>query len=561
MIRPRLLPAVVGALLALAPAAHAAVGTGRTIVKLKAGVARIQVADVAASIDGQVVRHAAGSPYVLIAPRSGSARLSLAKLPREIEFTDPEILMSNRGEASSLQGPSVPNDPRFPDQWGLQDTGFGIHLPSARARTRGAGVTVAVIDTGIRQDLPDLAGTTFVPGYNAIANNDRTADDNGHGSHVAGTIAQTTDNRLGCAGIAPAAKIMPVKVLDRNGSGSNYSIAVGLQWAADHGAQVANLSLGGGASRTLQDAMATCDRKGMTIVCATGNNGRASILYPAAYPQAIAVGASTRQGTRAPFSNYGAGLSLVAPGEDILQQTIDKATGRPAYYYYDGTSMATPHVTGVCALVKSLNPSLTPTAIRQLLTRTARDLGAPGPDREFGAGLLDAAAAVAAAGGAPAPAPVPTPSPCPPAPTPTPAPGPAPSLPPAPAPSSEAQQVLDLVNVERAKAGAAPLAFHDALMRAAQAHSEDQAAHNQMSHTGSDGSNLGQRLTRVGYPFRTWGENVAYGYATPVAVMQGWLASPGHRANILNPNFNEIGIGIARNARGVPYYTQDFGAR
>jgi serine protease len=574
--------------------------TGRTILKLRepeaSEASRVQVESLAAGIAGQVIRHAEGSPYILVAPRQGRARLDVAAAGSAIEWTEPEVriqaLTGEKGrqaalgsrlsalggtKASSLAGPSVPNDPNFGRQWNLQDTGFGIHLPTARGMARGDGVIVAIVDTGVKQSLSDLAGTRFVPGFNAFTNGSDTDDDRGHGTHICGTIAQTTDNGLGCAGIAPNARIMPVKVLDANGGGTNYTIAAGLSWAASHGAQVVNMSLGGGNSRSEADAVNSCLARGVVVVAATGNNSRGSLLYPAAYPGVIAVGASDNKGQRASFSNYGTGISLVAPGVDILQQTFQG--GRAGFYYFAGTSMATPHVTAVCALVRQVNPSLSPADVKQILMDTARDRGAPGYDTQYGAGLLDAAAAVARAlsstpspspaptpaptpAPAPGPTPTPTPVPAPPelGPAPTPAPTPAPQPAPVPAPSGWQQEMLSRINAERAKAGAGPLAVEDRLTRAAQGWSQYMSDHAYFSHFAPDGSGPGQRITAAGYAWRTYGENIAWGQPDVGSVMDAWLHSPGHRANILNPNFKEVGLGLAQGA-GSPYYCQDFGTR
>ena len=571
MPRFPLLAAAVGALLSLlSPARAELLTTGKTIIKLRepeaAEASRVDIQSLAARIDATVVRHADGSPYLLVAPKAEGAKLDVSAAGSAVEWTEPEtriqgLLKERRrrapaGRISSLAGPSVPNDPNFSRQWNLQDTGYGIHLPTARGMARGDGVVVAIVDTGVRQDLSDLAGTQFLPGYNAITNSANTRDDNGHGTHVCGTIAQTTDNGLGCAGIAPNARIMPVKVLDSKGSGTNYTVAAGLRWAADHGAQVVNMSLAGGSSRAEQDAVNYLLAHNVVVCCATGNNSRGSLLYPAAYPGVIAVGASTQQGTRASFSNYGAGLSLCAPGVSILQQTFQQ--GRVGFYFFDGTSMATPHVAAVCALLRQCNPSLSPADVKKVLMETARDRGAPGYDTQYGAGLLDAAAAVARAlGSSPAPTPVPAP---PPVPSPAPQPQPQPTPSPAPAPAPWQQEMLQAVNAERAKAGAGPLVLEDRLTRAAQDWSQFMSDHSYMGHFAPDGSGPGQRIAATGYPFRTWGENVAFGQENVQAVMAAWLASPGHRTNILNPAFKEVGFGLAQGA-GSPYYCQDFGAR
>ena len=188
----------------------------------------------------------------------------------------------------------VPNDPMYDQQWGMQRVG----LPRSSEVTCGRGATVAVIDTGVACEnhgeftrIPDLAGTRCLPGWNFVNDTAHANDDQGHGTHVAGTIAQTTNNQLGTAGVAFCATILPVKVLDARGSGSLADVAEGIRWAADHGADVINLSLGGdGHSKIMDQAVEYAHRRGVTVVCAAGNSGR-SVGSPANAPLSIAVSA------------------------------------------------------------------------------------------------------------------------------------------------------------------------------------------------------------------------------------------------------------------------------
>lgn len=305
-------------------------------------------------------------------------------------------------------------------------------------------MTVAIIDTGIAYEdyrrgwwtryyrAPDLAQTCFVGGYDFVENDTHPNDDNSHGTHVAGTVAQSTNNGEGVAGVALKSCLMPVKVLDRNGSGTYADVSDGIRWAADNGAQIINLSLGGSAdSQTLKDAVAYAYNKGVTIVAAAGNDGSSAISYPAAYDDyVLAVGATRFDEALAYYSNYGSSLDLVAPGGDlnvdqnndgygdgVLQQTFGSQTNDWGYYFYQGTSMAAPHAAGVAALVIS-SGVFGPDNVRQVLQDSAKDLGAAGRDDTFGYGLLDAAAAL---GVTPPPSPEPTPTPEP-EPTPTPKP-------------------------------------------------------------------------------------------------------------------------------------------
>ena len=296
---------------------------------------------------------------------------------------------------TTVQGFWLPNDPDFSKQWHLKAAG----APAAWDTTRGEGVTVAVIDTGIFP-VDDLDPARIVKGFNFVGRNEDARDDHGHGTHVAGTVAQTTGNGKGVAGMAPSARLMPVKVLSASGGGTSHEIAEGIRWAVDHGARVLNLSLGGGSrSLAMESAVAYARRKGAVVACAAGNSGSRGVSYPAAYPGAFAVSAVGPQGRPAPYTSYGPEVAIAAPGGDksqgeeagVLQQTL--AEGDPtqsAYRWFQGTSMATPHVAGAAALVMSVGVT-NPAAVERLLQSTAASAG----DREkYGAGLLDAAAAV-----------------------------------------------------------------------------------------------------------------------------------------------------------------------
>jgi subtilisin family serine protease len=288
-------------------------------------------------------------------------------------------------------------DPGRAQQWGLDALGAA----AAWTVTRGAGITVAVVDTGVAP-VPDLAGR-MLAGWNVITSNDVAADDNGHGTHVAGTIAEVEGNGLAEAGIAPEASILPVKVLGADGSGSDADVAAGIVWAADHGARIVNLSLGGPDSSTvLSDAVVYARGKGVLIVAAAGNDG-GSVGDPARLPGVLAVGAVDSALVRAPFSAGGRALDLVAPGVGIVQQTLDGAGGY-ADRSFSGTSMASPHVAGVAALVLAAGRATTSTGVARLLARTALDLGVAGKDAAYGAGLVRADAALGVApGGVPVP--------------------------------------------------------------------------------------------------------------------------------------------------------------
>ncbi|MFA4872456.1 MAG: S8 family serine peptidase [Patescibacteria group bacterium] len=314
----------------------------------------------------------------------------------------------------------IPNDPYYePYQWNMKL----IQMPEAWDASLGAGAVVAVADSGIAYEdygmykkALDLGGVSFMPGYDFISRDSHPNDENGHGTHIAGIIAGTLNNNMGVAGIAPKAQIMPLKILDKYGSGTVAGLAEAIRWAADHGAQVINMSVGSPEpSPVLTDALSYAYRKGVVLVSAVGNDGTDKVLYPAAERDyVIAVGAAGMDGSRAPYSNTGEAIDILAPGGDftadynhdtypdgILQQTF--ATRGPlidvrsfSYRFMQGTSVAAPHVTGVAALLKSLGVR-DPASVRSILRSSATDIGAEGWDRETGAGLLNAAKAVLAA--------------------------------------------------------------------------------------------------------------------------------------------------------------------
>jgi serine protease len=290
----------------------------------------------------------------------------------------------------------TPNDPKYTEQWHMQRAG----AEQAWDYACGTGVTVAVVDTGIAcydgdgfMKGTDLAGTTCVAGYNFVAKNDIAADDQGHGTHVAGTIAQTTNNGMGVAGLAHCAKLMPVKVLSARGWGTMADVAEGIRWAADHGAQVINLSLGSSSkSKVVEDAVTHAYKKGVVVVAAAGNSGK-SVGFPAAYAGAIAVSATDKNDAIAWFSSRGPEVAIGAPGVGVTQQTICESGKNKCEQWgvFNGTSMASPHVAGAAAIL--VGQGITdPDAVKSTLQSTAT---AKEDKNLFGAGILETGKAAA----------------------------------------------------------------------------------------------------------------------------------------------------------------------
>ncbi|MGA1794988.1 MAG: S8 family peptidase [bacterium] len=308
----------------------------------------------------------------------------------------------------------VPNDPIYIYQWHL---GM-INMETAWDVQNGSGAVVAVLDTGAAYrnalpyaQAPDLAGTAILPGWDFVNDDPYPDDDHGHGTHITGTIAQTTNNLLGCAGVAFGCSIMPIKVLDENSNGLLDDVVAGIYFAVDNGAQIINTSFGTViSSLTLEEAVTYANLNKVTMVCSAGNGASSAPHYPSSYPECISVSAIKYDQTLAFYSNYGSDIDICAPGgslaydqnldgkpDGIVQQThngIDLQTFD--YYIFQGTSCAAAHVTGVAALiVAATGGALGPDLIQSTLVSTARDIGAVGWDQYFGAGLVDAAAALA----------------------------------------------------------------------------------------------------------------------------------------------------------------------
>src|SRR3954452_18406001 len=434
MRKRSLLPAALALVVFGAPAGASAAPyvPGQVLVKYKDGTRGSERAAAQAQAGTAATGVIPGGSTELAIQDGQSVQQTVADLRR-----DPAVAYAVPNYKAHIAGDLVPNDPGFRLQWNLSGP-FGINMPAAwglarRAGSPGArGVKVATLDTGVAyrrfkryRRAPDLR--YFLPGYDFVDHDHYPLDENGHGTHVAGTIAEGTNNRVASAGIAYRARIMPVRVLDSEGTGNPSDIARGLRYAARHGAQVINLSLEFGTqvrASQIPDVLSSiryARRRGATVIAAAGNQADSVVAYPARAPGVIAVAATTERGCEADYSDAGEDVDVSAPGggvdapnddnpwdqqhcrpdqpgKDIYQQTFTsnvRRFGLPGGY--EGTSMAAPHVSGVAALLigtKRVGSHPSPRAIELRIEQTARDAGPPGFDVRYGWGIVDAAAAL-----------------------------------------------------------------------------------------------------------------------------------------------------------------------
>ena len=331
-----------------------------------------------AGLDTYVLRTQPGAVMQLVDELGGRA---------EVTYAEPNYL---------AQAALTPTDPDY----SLPDRVYAPQLIGAEAAwditTGSTEVVIAVADSGIELSHPEFSGR-LLPGYDFVNEDSDPSDDSGHGTHAAGVIAAAMNNGQGTTGLAPGALILPVKVLNASNLADWADVAAGIVFAADQGADIINLSLGGYAgSQLLLDAVRYAAGHGVTLVAAAGNLGLELPYYPAAYDETIAVMATTRSDERFILSNYGGFVDIGAPGVEIWS-TLWSAGTPGGYGFASGTSASTPHVSGLAGLLLAQRPDLQPAAVRAIIEQTAVDLGAPGRDPFFGAGRINASAAMTAA--------------------------------------------------------------------------------------------------------------------------------------------------------------------
>jgi type VII secretion-associated serine protease mycosin len=331
-----------------------------------------------------------GRPVVSV--HTATDKPTAAKLIKQGQSASHAVGVELDAVVSATAVPSG-TDPYRTQQWDLGKISAG----DAWTRSTGAGVTVAVLDTGVDASHPDLAGKVLT-GYDVLTGKSGVSTDPaGHGTHVAGTIAAVTGNGVGVASVAPDARILPIRVLGADGKGYMSDTATGIVYAADHGANVINMSLGGSAQvAAVTNAIAYARSKGVVVVAAAGNSRAdgSPTSWPGADPGVIGVAATDSTDQVASYSNAGSYVDVAAPGSSIAS-TYPVALG--SYVFMSGTSMASPHVAALAALIDAYRPGLSPEQVEKAIESTAVDLGPSGRDNDYGYGRINAVAALAAA--------------------------------------------------------------------------------------------------------------------------------------------------------------------
>ncbi|MBX0328920.1 S8 family peptidase [Oscillochloris sp. ZM17-4] len=421
--------------LAQPPAASAATPSaipGELIVRLRPGVwpalrgGALQIAGAPADALASLNRQLSALGAAAAAPIGAGSDTYKLTIRADVSPTAAATALARFGAVAYAEpnhrrvAQRTPNDSVVDQQWGLRN----VQAFEAWDITTGGEIVIAVVDTGVDAGHPDLRGKVL-PGYNAFSGGSDSGDDNGHGTAVSGLIAADTDNGKGVAGLCWGCKILPVKALNSRGGGDDASVSAGIRWAADSGARIINMSLGGSdESQALRDAVDYAASKGALLIAASGNerqDGNA-VSYPAAYDNVVAVGATGNTDVITGFSNTGPYVDLAAPGVGLWTTLPGGIYGPP-----NGTSFSSPYVAGVAGLVFTLRPDLPAQDIACILEAGADDKGAPGRDDEYGWGRLNALRSLQLAQaytGCPLYAPTPAPTP---APSPTPAPAPSPA--------------------------------------------------------------------------------------------------------------------------------------
>ncbi|UQZ87014.1 Thermophilic serine proteinase precursor [Paenibacillus konkukensis] len=317
-----------------------------------------------------------------------------------VAYAEPHFLYLTNSEAvdSAVNADTARKEAQISDELKPNDTlyqRYQWNLPNIETEqgwtiSKGSDqIKVAIVDTGVDINHPDLKDQ-LISGYNVVNTDAAPLDDVGHGTHVAGVIGAVVNNNIGVAGMSWYNRIMPVKVLDQSGAGSTYSVAQGIIWATDHGAKVINMSLGNYADANfLHDAIKYAYDHDVVLIAASGNDNTETPGYPAAYPEVFAVAATDSNKNKASFSNYGDYVDAAAPGVSIASTYPHNQ-----YAALSGTSMASPHVTALAALIRSVNPDLKNTEVMQIMRETAQDIGPKGKDKYYGHGLIDVVAAL-----------------------------------------------------------------------------------------------------------------------------------------------------------------------
>lgn len=361
------------------------------------GAQNVGIASGLASMGWQRLSVPAGSVSGALSALAGDPEVLAVEPDDEIALSPPHLSRPPAYFGSMLAGAQLPAPNSL--QYAPQVT----RAVQAWPISAGQGQTIAIVDTGIDPGHPDFAGRVL-PGWNTVTNTANDLDDYGHGTHCAGIAAALASNPDGVMGIAPQARILPVKALGANGSGSDSTVAAGITWAADHGATVVSLSLGGPTdSKVLDDAVAYALDKGVSVVAAMGNDGDNVKSYPAGLPGVIAVGATDANDRVASFSQWGSWISVTAPGVGIYSTfptypvALNDEGFSERYATLDGTSMATPAVAGAVADIRAAFPRLLPQMVKARLESTADKVGgqsSASPDPHYGYGRIDVLAAL-----------------------------------------------------------------------------------------------------------------------------------------------------------------------